>query len=297
MHYIYKVTNKINGKIYIGQTNNFERRKKQHLLDKRTTHQAFKRALIKYGEINFEWKIIDKCESKEEINKKEKYYINFYNSKVPNGYNIANGGEGGSNWNLKPIVMLDLNGNFIKRYDYISQCENETNLNHSTISACCKRKHARYKNYIFMYEEDYLKNGPIRYIKPESTRKTKIKQYDLDGKFIKVYDSTTEASKILNIERTSISACLNGKNKSAGGFIWGYENDEPPKKRTVRRIEIQQYDLNGKLLNCYDSCKEAERTLNLKTNAYKIIWKNLDKNRVAYGYIWKRIKHNPVPSQ
>ena len=65
MHYIYKVTNKINGKIYIGQTNNFEKRKREHLLDKRTNHQAFKRALNKYGFDGFDWEIIDKCEEEE----------------------------------------------------------------------------------------------------------------------------------------------------------------------------------------------------------------------------------------
>ena len=297
MHYIYKVTNKINGKIYIGQTNNFEKRKREHLLDKRTNHQAFKRALNKYGFDGFDWEIIDKCETKEEINKKEKYYINYYNSKVPNGYNIANGGEGGSNWNLQPIVMLNLNGEFIKKYDYITQCENETGLNHSTISACCKGKHLRYKDYIFMYEKDYLKNGPRKYIKLEKCRKKKINKYDLNGNYICSYNSVTEASIDNDIERTNISSCLIKKIKSSGGFIWTYENEEAPSKKVIRRIEIEQYDIDGNLLNKFDSCKEAERTLNLRHNAYKVIWKNLDKNRVAYGYKWKRIKHNPVPSQ
>ncbi len=297
MHYIYKVTNKINGKIYIGQTNNFEKRKREHLSDKRTNHQAFKRALNKYGFNGFTWEIIDKCKTKEEINNKEKYYINYYNSKVPNGYNIANGGEGGSNWNLQPIVMLDLNGEYIKEYDYITQCENETGLNHSTISACCKGKHLRYKNYIFMYKKDYEENGPKKYIKPGNTRKKKINKFDLNGNYICSYNSLTEASENNKLDRANISSCVTKKTKSCGGFIWTYENELKPSKRVVKRIEIEQYDLNGVLLNHFDSCKEAERMLNLRNNAYKVIWKNLDKNKVTYGYIWKKIKHNPVPSQ
>lgn len=228
MYYIYKVTNKINGKIYIGQTNNFEKRKREHLTDKRTNHQAFKRALNKYGEDGFDWKIIDKCLTKNEINLKEKYYIKFYNSKVPNGYNIADGGEGGSNWNLRPIVMLDLNGNFIKHYDYIVQCENEMNLNHSTISACCKNKEKRYKNYLFMYEEDYMKKGPIQYIKPKPSRSRQVLQYDLQGNFIKEYISATNASKELNITRSAITYCALGKYHTAGGYIWKYKHNPVP---------------------------------------------------------------------
>lgn len=296
-YYIYKVTNKINGKIYIGQTNNFERRKKQHLLDNRTNHQAFKKALNKYGFEGFDWDIIDKCESKKEINQKEQYYIVYYNSKVPNGYNIASGGAGGSNWNLQPIVMLDLDGKLIKKYDYIYQCEVETKLNHSTISACCKGKQLRYKKYIFMYEQDYLKNGPKKYIKPTNNRKKKIKKYDLDGNYICTYNSVTEASIKNDINISNISSCLSKKTKSSGGFIWRYLNENAPSKRIVRRVEIEQYDMNGIFLNKYDSCKEAERVLNLRNNAYKVIWKNLDRDKVAYGYKWKRIKHNPVPSQ
>ncbi len=296
MYYIYKVTNKENGKIYIGQTNNFKRRIKEHLKDKRTNHQPFKRALNKYGKDGFTWEIIDKCNLKKEINDKEKYYINYYNSKIPKGYNITNGGDGGSNWNLQPIVMLNLDGKFIKKYDYITQCENETGLNHSTISACCKGKHLRYKNYIFMYEKEYLKNGPRIYNKPKNYRKRKIKKYDLDGNYICSYDSITEASEVNNIGRTNISSCLTKKVKSSGGFIWTYENEQPPSKKVIKRTEIEQYDISGNLLNKFDSCKEAERSLNLKNNSYKVIWKNLDKNKVTYGYIWKKIKHNPVPS-
>lgn len=297
MHYIYKVTNKQNGKIYIGQTNNLERRKKQHLYDNRTNHQAFKRAINKYGIDCFKWEIIDECLDKCEINEKEKYYINYYNSKIPNGYNIASGGEGGSNWNLQPIVMLNLSGEFIKKYNYITQCEIETGLNHSTISACCKGKHLRYKDYIFMYEKDYLLNGPKKYIKPENHRKKKVNKYDLNGNYICSYDSIIEASIENGIKSSNISACLKKSSKSSGGFIWTYENEGAPPKKVIRRVEIEQYDIDGNLLNKFDSCKEAERTLNLRNKAYKVIWKNLDKNKVAYGYKWKRVKHNPVPSQ
>jgi group I intron endonuclease len=88
---IYKVTNKVNGKIYIGQTvSNLEHRISQHFCAKKS---YFHNALHKYGRENFEWKIIEYCESKEEMNEMEFHYIKQYNS-VEDGYNLTYGGEG-----------------------------------------------------------------------------------------------------------------------------------------------------------------------------------------------------------
>lgn len=51
-------------------------------------------------------------------------------------------------------------------------------------------------------------------------RKQKVKQYDLKNNLIKEYISSREASKILNISETSISNCINGYSKTAGGYVW-----------------------------------------------------------------------------
>lgn len=290
MYYIYKVTNLINNKVYIGQTNNFEKRKREHLTDTRTSHQPFKRALNKYGEENFKWEIIDEVSTKQQADEKEKYYINSLNSKIPNGYNMANGGKGQTNWNLRKIVMLDLEGNLLKKYDTITECEIETKLDHSRISACCKGKSKRYKNYMFMYLEDYEEKGSTKYIKPESARKKAIVQYDLRGNKIREYESVTQASKINNVCRDNISSCLIGKYKSSGGYIWKYKGEKPPRKYAIRGVMVDQYTEDGKFLNRFQNCREAERELGLKKNAYKVILKNLDKkDKVTYGYKWKRV--------
>jgi group I intron endonuclease len=49
-----------------------------------------------------------------------------------------------------------------------------------------------------------------------------IYQYDKNGNFIKVWDSISEASRVLNIDGSGISACARGKYKTAGGYIWKY---------------------------------------------------------------------------
>lgn len=53
-------------------------------------------------------------------------------------------------------------------------------------------------------------------------KKRKINQYELDGTFIRGFNSITEAAKDLNISASGISQCLSGKNKKSGGYIWKY---------------------------------------------------------------------------
>lgn len=96
---IYKVTNLINNKLYIGQTkNSLEYRKNQHFRETKSKKDDmyFHRALNKYGFNNFQWEVIDQANSLEELNQKEIYYINLYNSTDRiNGYNRKLGGEQG----------------------------------------------------------------------------------------------------------------------------------------------------------------------------------------------------------
>ena len=58
-----------------------------------------------------------------------------------------------------------------------------------------------------------------RYGKENKTSK-KVNQYDLQGDFIKTWDSIMDVERILNINNGNISSCCNGKKRMAGGFIW-----------------------------------------------------------------------------
>jgi len=86
---IYKTTNLVNGKIYIGQD---KYNNPRYLGSGKILHLAFK----KYSVENFIKEIIEECESKEHLDERERYWINFYKSTDRNiGYNIALGGNGG----------------------------------------------------------------------------------------------------------------------------------------------------------------------------------------------------------
>ena len=91
-YFIYVVENLINGKMYVGQTLDLARRMSNHLSSS-SNCRYFKRALDKYKPDNFEFSIIEKCESDDDINEREKYWIKELNSLAPNGYNLKEGGE------------------------------------------------------------------------------------------------------------------------------------------------------------------------------------------------------------
>ena len=83
---IYKITNLINGKCYIGQSVHIERRFSEHCRPSSTSVIA--KAIQKYGKENFSFKVLEECDL-ESLNYKEQYWIKHFNSLIPNGYNVT----------------------------------------------------------------------------------------------------------------------------------------------------------------------------------------------------------------
>lgn len=107
-YYVYMLFNVINGKIYIGKTNNIIKRKSCHFrLAERGKHKTTRQyslihsAISKYGKDNFEFKIIQSFNSEEESLSSEKYWISYFQTNAAKygsffGYNLTDGGEGAS---------------------------------------------------------------------------------------------------------------------------------------------------------------------------------------------------------
>ena len=94
---VYKITNKVNGKVYIGITNRGAgARFKQHLFEaEHGSSFRFHNALRKYGADGFDINIISFCKNAEELKEREKFFIKEYDSTNPEkGYNMTEGGDG-----------------------------------------------------------------------------------------------------------------------------------------------------------------------------------------------------------
>ena len=96
---IYKFTNKINGKVYIGQTVNEEQRYYNH---KRCLEDSyFHRAVKKYGWENFDYEVIERLDESL-LDEREIYWIDFYQSFGEKGYNLTLGGNGSRGYKKTP---------------------------------------------------------------------------------------------------------------------------------------------------------------------------------------------------
>lgn len=93
---VYLITNKINGKRYVGQTiNSIEHRWSQHIAHSRNPKRSgiLCSAIRKYSEKEFEIRVLIKCNSIEEANHRETYCIRLLNTLAPHGYNLDGGGK------------------------------------------------------------------------------------------------------------------------------------------------------------------------------------------------------------
>ena len=112
--YIYKITNEVNDKIYIGKTLlTPEHRFREHILDSKRSSEEQRplySAMNKYGVEKFHMSIVEECDF-EHLNEREKYWIEYFGS-FKNGYNATIGGDG------RPYLDSDLNYNtYIKTKD------------------------------------------------------------------------------------------------------------------------------------------------------------------------------------
>lgn len=108
---IYKITNLINNKCYIGKSQNIQERWKYHkvrICDKRYFEKPLYRAFRKYGLENFSFEVIEEIQDDTLLNEREKHWIKFYHSYGSTGYNATEGGDGGQTSIVSKLTSEDV---------------------------------------------------------------------------------------------------------------------------------------------------------------------------------------------
>lgn len=103
MFYVYKITNLVNGKLYIGKTNNINNRWNSHCSEANLCRKRYPLylAMKKYGVENFKIEMLETLENEEKCFQRETYWIEFFKTNIVKyghdfGYNLSDGGEGPS---------------------------------------------------------------------------------------------------------------------------------------------------------------------------------------------------------
>lgn len=287
--FIYVTTNHINGKKYIGQKSYSQSNWKTYL----GSGIYLNRAINKYGKENFSKEIIENCETKEILDEREKYWIDYYNAVESNDfYNIASGGEGGN-------TIAGYSEEQLKQYrEYKSKLHKETVLRGEDAGTSKLTEKQvieiieRLKNNDFNLDiaNDYgvsprtiddirghrswthLTNNIIfddisSRKRPRGTKP--VVQYSEDGEYIATYNSARDVQKELGISYKLVSAVCNGTKRIAHGFIWRFEGDSFEKYNTENShlVKVDQYDKNGIFIKTWNSTKEVENTLGVRLNS------------------------------
>lgn len=219
---IYKITNKLNGKAYIGQSEDIYTRWSQHKWhsEKNDVNYIFSNALKKYGVDNFSWEIIEEC-SVAQLSERERYYIEQYHTYIgwddAKGYNMTVGGDGYTGGTIK-VDQYDKNGKLLKVYSSISEAARQCDVHKTQITQCCKLnpKYRSAGGYQWRYHGD----EPPSLYKYRDT--LSVQQCFNNGEVVAEYPSVVEAAQTIGVSSGYIQACCNKGGIGAKGYMWRY---------------------------------------------------------------------------
>lgn len=203
---IYKITNTINGKVYIGQTiQPLDKRWSQHKRSARSKEAcSIHRAIAKYGEENFTIECLCNC-SIEELDRLEKKYIEDYNS-YSGGYNETHGGQRKADvknlLSVKVVKQYTLKGEYITKYESYSEASRQTGYSITNIDDCCNNKIQQACGFLWCYEGNEHTIQPLFFDRVVSTRMRSVIIYNDEEQ--QAFPSIREAAKFLKVNKNTI---------------------------------------------------------------------------------------------
>lgn len=318
---IYKYTNTINGKVYIGQTTDEAKRYRDHMLrNKKNDSPYFHKAIDKYGFDKFEYKVLYRvyCSNRQDLintlNQKEIAAVKFFKSHNPEfGYNLTIGGAGGTGRPVVsifnggtafPVLKIDpTTGDILGRYESILEAtkENGGYYGAGSISAVLKGKNYLAHGYFWKLDDGSpitLPELPEDYEDRLIAPKAVYKISKDTGEIIEEFPSLSAAYKSLGLdgdECSSISNACNGKSKSAYGFIWAHKDEFDPDKFSLsnyrrwtdRMVKVAQYTFNGDFVKFFDCIEDAVKETGADWTRITDSCKDLTSHHQSAGFLWR----------
>jgi group I intron endonuclease len=321
---VYVHINKINNKIYIGQTcQTLERRAGNNGFQyQHSCH--FYNAIQKYGWDNFKHLVLIDNISLEMANIIEEKLIFIYNSMNPKyGYNMIAGGKNKERRQEVTDKIAEKNRHpsdetrkkmsiAAKKRKMTPELKEKLRL-----SNIGKKRSKEAREHMSIAKQNMSEETKRKIVESLKGRKQSerqkmlssirftgnkyrakaIAQYDLNGKFMRTWECAMDVEKEWGINHlhTNISACCNNKALSAYGYQWKYyygNNSDIEQKKYTNKIPVEQYSINGIYMNTYESVSDAARKVGTITGDISRCCKGLSK--LIHGFQWKYANDNKI---
>lgn len=314
---IYIITNKVNGKRYVGQTAKDPEQRWCDYSRKLTPKQSkrprlIEAAIMKYGLENFSFDVIETCDEAM-LDAREMHWISELGTYWVDGcgYNMTHGGHGQrglrhtEEWCSKvrcPVSQFSQSGQFIAEFSSLTNAGKTFGIDRSAISKCCKRKRHDVGGFIWRFKGDVVLDADIDNMCMKNIKyKRRVCQYGLDGSLVSTYRSAKHAADFLgNVASSTIVGCCTGRKMTYKGYIWRFEGDVVSvdvllKASAIihgrdangqKRRAIDQLTIDGTFIQRFKSIKDASRSTNVGVSIilHRCLHEGFMKSTDAYSF-------------
>lgn len=303
--YIYKITNKVNGKCYIGQTiQSIEKRYNQHIKSSMLNNNnsmALPKAIRKYGIENFEVCELYKVQTESqqelssELNRLEIDAIKEFKSMITeNGYNISIGGNNVTQQSKTMVDKYSIDGILIDTYESaIDACRKNSikDDGYRNILSCCAGKKRIAYGYIWRYSGEHFD----KYRTKKAIRENiPIDVYDLNGNLLCSFDDIYDPIGVLDgiVNKQEICECCKGAKSCYKRYVFRYKGESFNKYNlqiNYKNMIVYCYDLHNNYIQEFENATVA--TMYLKSKNIDALRKNISRcaignRKTAYGFKW-----------